>query len=267
MRCPETVWLRPVSIAVLALGVCLLPVTSRGDHEVPLALKEIEQSIRGTVDAFNREDIQGFLDGWTDRGFLDKKMFRLQADRPFAKDETPVFVEAIRGESGPIKVTKISSVKILDFMVIQGSADVELIQGHVQENYRLAMVKRKGVDKRWKIQRDELLPVTPDGFSVVEVTLKEYAIDLDQSLLARNMVLGLVNAGKRPHEFVLFKRNREGGVEASIARGAWSLKPGEANRVVLAGLAPGPYLMTCCTVDPDHKPHCDKGMRVELTIP
>ncbi len=265
MRWTETVWLRPVSIALLALGVSLLPATSRGDHEVPVALKEIEASIRGTFDAFNREDMQGFLDGWTDRGFFNKTMFRLQADQPFAKDETPVFLEAIRSE--PIRLTKISNVKILDFMVIQGSAHVELIHGHVQENYRLALAKRKGVDTRWKIQRDEPLPVIPDGFPVVEVKLKEYAIDLDQSRLARNMVLELVNAGEKSHEFVLFKRHRSGGLESSIARGAWSLAPGKTNMLVLTGLEPGPYLMTCCSVDPDHKPHCDKGMRVEVTIP
>jgi hypothetical protein len=129
------------------------------------------------------------------------------------------------------------------------------------------MVKRKGVDRRWKIQRDDVLPVVPDGFPVVEVMLKEYAIELDQSRLARNMVLELVNMGQRPHEFVLFKLNRAGGPEASIARGAWSLAPGKADRLVLTGLAPGPYLLTCCTVDPDHKPHCNKGMRVAIAIP
>jgi hypothetical protein len=245
----------------------LLPLTSLADHEVSVALKEIEASIRATFDAFNREDVAGFLDGWTDRGFLNKTVFRLQTDKPFAKDETPIVMEAIRSESGPIRLTRISNVKIHDYMVIQGSADVELVQGHVLENYRLAMVKRLGVDKRWKIQRDELLPVVPDGFPVVRVNLTEYAIDLDQSRLARNMVLGLVNTGAKPHEFVLFKRHSSGRVEASIARGAWALAPGATNQVVLTGLEPGPYLMTCCTVDPDHKPHCNKGMRVEVTIP
>jgi hypothetical protein len=267
MRCPDPVWFRTLSIAALVIGACFLPLSSRGDHEVPLALKEIEESIRSTFDAFNREDMAAFLDGWTDRAFLNKSMFRLIADQPFTKDETPVFVEAIRGESGPITLRKISSVKILDFMVIQGSADVEVLQGHVLEYYRLAMVRRKGVDKRWKIQRDELLPVVPEGFPVVEVKLKEYAIELDQSRLARSMVLELVNVGKAPHEFVLFKLNRAGAVEASIARGAWSLAPGETNKLGLTGLDPGPYLMTCCSVDPDKKPHCDKGMRVAVTIP
>jgi hypothetical protein len=91
--------LRPLGMAVLALGVILLPVASRGDHEVSVALKEIEASIRATFDAFNREDIQGFLDGWTDRGYLDKRLFRLVADRPFAKDETPVSLPVRDGEA------------------------------------------------------------------------------------------------------------------------------------------------------------------------
>jgi hypothetical protein len=265
-----SVKLRLLLAAALVVGLGLLPVSSRGDHEVPEALKEIEQSIRATFDAFNREDIPAFVDGWTDRAFFGKNLFRLMVDQPFAKDETAMFREALWGEGtgGPITLRKLSNVKILDFMVIHGSADVELVQGHVLETYRLSMAKRKVVDRGWKIAGDEPLRVVPEGFPVVEVTLKEYAIDLDKSRLARNMVLALANSGKTPHEFVLFKLNPTGGTpEASIARGAWSLKPRETNQLVLTGLPAGRYLMTCCSVDPDHKPHCDKGMRVEVTIP
>jgi|SoiMetStandDraft_2_1073263.scaffolds.fasta_scaffold00344_1 uncharacterized cupredoxin-like copper-binding protein len=258
-------------IILLALGLSLVPIHAAAHYVIEKAKEQIEQSLRATFEAFNKRDINGFVDGWTDAGFMNKTMFRLLVTRPFAKDEVPRFFQPMQGRGikagmDLIKLVKISNIMIRDEMMTQATAELEIIQGYVRERYGLGMVKRMGLDKRWKIDRDVLLPVVPNGFSVVEIKMTEYAFEFDKSQLARDMVLKLVNVGTRPHEFVLFKKMPDANLETSVARGMWSLEPGKATNLVVTGLEPGPYVMVCCTLDPDHKPHCDKGMRTEITI-
>lgn len=258
------VWLRPIPFVFLALGLSLLPVSSGAHHEVQEAQKLIEQSIRKTFDDFNKDNYMGFVDGWTDVGFLNKALFVMHVDRPVPKDEIAIFFGAMKLR-GTIELLKISNIRILDHMTITATAEIDILQGNVRERYELKLVKRPGLDKRYKIAKDKLLPLRPDGFPVVDVKMTEYAFEFDKSRVTRDMVLKLVNAGRTAHEFVLFKI-MPSGFEHSVARGAWFFEPGRTTDVVLTGLEPGQYAMVCCVTDPDHKPHCDKGMRSEFKI-
>jgi len=249
---------------LLGFGLSLLPVYSAADHEVRESQKLIEQSIRKTFDDFNKDDYMGFVEGWTDVGFLNKALFVMHVDRPVPKDEIRIFFGAMK-LMGSIQLLKVSNIKMLDHMMITATAEVDMLQGNVRERYELKMVKRPALDKRYKIAKDKLLPLRPDGFPVVEVKMTEYAFEFDKSRVARDMVLKLVNAGRTEHEFVLFKI-MPSGPEHSVARGAWYFEPGKTIDVVLAGLEPGDYAMVCCLTDPDKTAHCDKGMRTEFKI-
>jgi len=262
-------WRRWGAVIAVAIAPCVLifAVKSDADHEVVKAREEIDTSIRATFEAFDHDDMHGFLDGWTDRGFYTKTLFRLLVRndfRPWFKDEAARFFEPAR--TYPITVTRISNVMVLDPMVTVGSADVEFTQGVLKERHKFLLVKRPQMDKRWKIDDDTALPVAADGLPIVEIKMKEYGFELDTSRLAREMVMDLVNAGTKPHELMLWRRDPSSGTEQPVARGAYWIEPGKTSRLVFTGLEPGRYALTCCLVDPDHRAHCNKGMRSEVTI-
>jgi hypothetical protein len=249
---------------LVGIGLSFLPVSSDAHHEVAEAQKMVEDSIRKTFEAFNKDDYVAFADGWTDVGFLNKALFVMHVDRPVPKDEVSIFFGAMR-LMGPIELLKVSNIRILDHMTITAAAEIDILQGNVRERYELRMVKRPALDKRYKIAKDKLLPLHPEGFPVVDVKLTEYAFEFDKSRVARDMVLKLKNAGRTTHEFVLF-HIKATGEEHSVARGAWLFEPGKTTDVVLTGLEPGEYAMVCCATDPDRMAHCDKGERTEFTI-
>jgi hypothetical protein len=249
---------------LFGIGLSLLPVSLNAHHEVQEAQKLVEESIRKTFDDFNRDDYTGFVDGWTDFGFFNKALFVMHVDRPVPKDEISIYFGAMR-LMGDVKLLNVSNIKILDHMTITASAEVDILQGNVRERYELKMVKRPALDKRYKIAKDKLLPLYPDGFPVVDVKMTEYAFEFDKSRVARNMVLKLANQGRTEHEFVLFQI-MPAGWENSVARGAWHFEPGKTIDVVLTGLEPGNYAMVCCLRDTDDRAHCDKGMRTEFKV-
>ncbi len=264
----KSLWLRHslcLWVIFLGLALSLGPAPAGADHEVHEAQQLIEASLKKTFDDFNKGDYTAFADGWTDVGFLNKQMFRMDVDRPFPKDEIPVFANAMKYR-GPIQLLNISNIRVLDHMMVTATAEVDLRQGNVRELYGLQIIKRIGLDKRYKIAKDELLPLRPKGFPVVEVKMKDFKFELDKKKLAKNMVLQLVNAGEVNHEFIFFQKVMPADWERSLARGAWSLKPGQTNELVLAGLEPGNYVMVCCNTQPGNEPHCAKGMRTEFTL-
>jgi hypothetical protein len=263
----ETLWLRRGAWTVLlGFALSLGPVPAGAMHEVEEAKKMIEDSLKKTFDAFNKGDYAEFADGFTDLGFLNKSMFRFDVDRPFPKDEGPIFVRAMN-DRGKLQVKNISEIRMLDHMMVMGTAEVELQQGNVIELYAFRMVLRPGLDRRYKISKDQVLPLRPKGFPVVEVKMTDFGFEFDKKKLAKDMVLTLVNAGKHAHEFVFYEKMMPADWERSIARAAWALKPGQAGELVLAGLGPGNYVMLCCiTTQGEPEPHCARGMRAEFSL-
>ncbi len=263
----KTSWSRDVLWSVLlAFGLSLLPVRVAAHHELDEAKEAIEASLRKTFDDFNKDDYVAFADGWTDAGFMNKTMFNLEVTGTFAKDDLPRLFGPMKLR-GPIQVLGISNIRVLDHMMARATVEVDFIQGNVRERHGLLMWKRLGIDKRYKIQKDMVLPLYPKDFPVVELKMKEFDFDLDKKRLSKDMVLKLMNAGKMEHEFVVFKKIMPANFEHFIARGAWFLKPGQATDLVLTGLEPGDYAMVCCNTEPGgDNPHCAKGMRVEFTI-
>jgi len=260
--------MRVKSLWVIGLGIMSLgPLPAGAHHEVLEAQKTVEGSLKKTFDDFNKGDLAGFLDGWTDVGFMNKLLFRNDIDRPFPKDEAPIFFQAMKDRGGQIQVQNISNIRMLDHMMVMATVEVELLQGNLRELYGLRMVKRIGLDKRHKIAKDEVLPLRPKGFPVVEVKMKDFGFDLDKNKLAKNMVLKLINTGEVNHEFIFFQKMAPADWERSIARAAWALKPGQTSELVLAGLTPGDYVLVCCsTTPPNNEPHCSKGMRTEFKL-
>jgi uncharacterized cupredoxin-like copper-binding protein len=253
-------------IVLLVFGFCLLPVRVAANHELEEVKEAIEASLKKTFEDFNKDDYVAFADGWTDAGFMNKKMFDREVNGQFAKDDLPRFFGPIKLR-GPIEVLNISNIRILDHMMARATVELDIRQGNVRERYGLVMVKRLALDKRYKINKDMVLPLRPDGYPVVQLKMTEFHFELDNSRLARNMVLQLVNAGKMEHEFMVFKKVMPADWENFIARGAWFLKPGEATELVLTGLEPGDYAMVCCNTEVGgDNPHCAKGMRVEFAI-
>jgi len=261
----KSLWVIGLAVIFVGFGLSLGPVPAGAHHEVEESQKAIEESIKKTFDAFNKGDQAGFADGWTDVGFMNKQMFRNDVDHPFPKDEIPVFFRAMQYR-GNVQVQKISNIRMLDHMMVMATAEVELQQGNVKELYALKMVKRIALDKRYKIAKDELLPLRPKDFPVVDVKMKDFKFEFDKNKLAKNMVLKLANAGEVNHEFVFFQKMMPADWERSIARAAWSLTPGQGSELVLAGLEPGDYVMVCCSPQPGNQPHCAKGMRTEFTL-
>ena len=251
---------------LLGLGLSLIPVSSGAHHEVHEAQQMVEESIKKTFDDFNKGNQAGFADGWTDVGFMNKLLFRYDIDRPFPKDEIPIFFQAMQ-DRGPIQLLNISDIRMLDHMMVMATAEVEILQGNVREFYGLRMVKRIALDKRYKIAKDQVLTLRPKGFPVVEVKMKDFGFDADKKKLAKDMVLKLVNAGEVNHEFIFFQKMAPADWERSIARAAWALKPGQMTELVRTGLEPGNYVLVCCsTTPPSTEPHCAKGMRMEFTL-
>jgi len=255
-----------LGIVLVAFGLSVLPARVAAHHELDETKEAIEQSLRKTFDDFNKDDYVAFADGWTDAGFYNKTMFNLEVDGVFAKDDLPRFFGPMKLR-GPIQVLKISNIRILDHMLARATVELDFVQGNVRERHGFLMWKRLGIDKRYKIQKDMVLPLHPDGFPVVEMKMKEFDFELNKKLLAKDMVLKLVNTGKMEHEFMVFKKIMPANFEHFIARGAWFLKPGQATDLVLTGLEPGDYAMVCCNTEKGgDNPHCAKGMRVEFTI-
>src|SRR6185369_6063180 len=141
-----------LSVVLLVFGFSFLPVRVSADHEIEETKEAIAKSIRKTFDDFNNDDYLGFIDGFTDLGFLNKKLFAMHVETPVPKDEIAVFFGAMKLK-GPVTVRNLSNIRILDHAMVQATAQIEIQQGHVRERYGLWMVKRLGLDKRRSEER------------------------------------------------------------------------------------------------------------------
>ncbi len=111
------------------------------------------------------------------------------------------------------------------------------------------------------------------------VTGTEYEFDAPDTLAAGEVTLNFENAGKEPHEMLVFKINDESTVEELLKLpqkeaqqhitmvGRAFAKPGESgSEPVSAELEPGRYGMVCFVPAPDKEPHAFKGMFGEFEV-
>lgn len=116
--------------------------------------------------------------------------------------------------------------------------------------------------------------------STVAVTAEEYKFDVESSLPAGPTTIEFTNAGKKPHELLLFSFNgdetlddvlklpeKEAMKVVTVVGGTFA-KPGEdAKEPLEADLAPGRYAMICTVSDGKGKPpHFVMGMANEITV-
>lgn len=101
----------------------------------------------------------------------------------------------------------------------------------------------------------------------------EYEFDAPDTIAPGEVTLDFENAGKEPHEMLVFKINDESTVEELLKLsgkeafkhitevGAAFAKPGESAKKPVSGeLEAGRYAMVCFVPAPDKEPHAFKGM-------
>jgi hypothetical protein len=111
------------------------------------------------------------------------------------------------------------------------------------------------------------------------ITATEYEFDAPQTLAAGEVTLNFHNAGKEPHEMLVFRINDESSVEELLKLpqkeamkhitevGAAFAKPGRtAKKPLTADLEAGRYAMVCFVPAPDKTPHAFKGMVAEFQV-
>jgi len=214
---------------------------------------DVEAAVRATFAAYNEHRQQGFLDGWTDRGFA--QWFGV----PKAS-VGPVVILA--SDLGPFayRVGDFANTRVggLDAMT-----EVELDEGQVRQRRRLALVK---TDERWQIDDSENLP-TPfaRGASVVDVTAKWYRFQFDSRRITPGPVAFRVrNADRNQHQLLLMKQNADAGEERLVGA-VGPIEPGGSATLTIADLKPGQYVMVCNLLDPAKLPYA-YGMRAEFTV-
>lgn len=228
----------------------------------------IQSSIAATVAAFNRKDVNAFLNGFTIEGALSE----------FGEDS----IEAVRASlpefigEPPISRFVLSNVKSTGGSTATGTLDLyfdPIIERHLY-NFRLL----GGV---WKIDGGETAeyPI-PAGTTAVPVTLRDFNFTFDKTAAASgNIAFRGTNAGKQFHEIALAKIPANANLQELLASdeedipsfefiGAVFMAPGESTSMVFSRpLTAGRYAMVCFIPDEaTGTPHAFLGMATDFTV-
>ena len=110
----------------------------------------------------------------------------------------------------------------------------------------------------------------------VQATTVDFKVRMPTTLTRGKHTIGLTNAGKVPHEVVLFKTslpanrlpmsndgdvNEESKLLENVADSGDSLKPGGTKSFTTSSLAPGHYVAVC-----NLPGHYRLGMRLDVTV-
>jgi hypothetical protein len=123
----------------------------------------------------------------------------------------------------------------------------------------------------------------PDGVPAVDVTLHDYAFDLNASELSSgSFALTIDNAGAQQHELAIKRVDVEADLATALDPNAAqpaantyfipvaSIAPvapdADATLVLAETLPPGHYFIFCELSDPDGTSHLAKGMATEFTV-
>jgi hypothetical protein len=231
---------------------------------------EAQQAVRNIVDAYNRGDINGFLEGWTNDG--------LQQSFGLSRQQVTTTAEQFFG-GPPRQIREIEKTSVRG-----GSAFMEVEYEVGRSVYRESyiMVPEAGT---WKINAAE--KVKPDlrrGADWVEVEMTEFAFDFDRDdVEGGNIGFEALNSGSQEHELSLLRVSADFDVQQAMASLGADLPPGVevlgATGPIRSGkkgwlalveqLPAGRYLMACFlpdTADPQNTPHAAKGMLSEFNV-
>ena len=213
-------------------------------------LRDVEEAVRRTFLAYNARDLPAFKAGWTDQGFRQAYELPKEKVRHFGLLGLLSFRPYVIGEFSDTWVDGKTA-----------TTEVGLTYGQVQETHRMALVRE---DDDWRIDHDEKLALIPQDATVVDVKLKWFLIELDQTWLAPGPVaFRITNADTRPHEFIVKEVRANSGTEENVGL-INPLAPGRSETLVL-NLTPGRYVGLCNLIAPDGRPY-STGMRTEFTV-
>ena len=232
-----------------------------------------EAVVRSAAERYNARDADGFYALFTDKGL--KELFG-----PEAPPDINEAKQAFRGFIGEDPLT----VRELDAEVDDDTATVEAMteSGGTLDGETFTLIK-SGND--WKIDgyRDySVSPDVPDGYTEVDLALKDFSFDLDPAdVKTGKLAFVSKNEGKQPHEVVFVKLGEgvnlqqalqsEGPPEGIELLGRIEQQPDgdEYNMVMLRDVTAGRYALVCFfpdTSDPQQTPHAFKGMVREFTV-
>ena len=258
---------------VLAMASALLSsAVADAQTPTPTPTTQLEPALRatvqGAVDAWNRSDVEAFLNFFTDRGLTSVFDFSSRAE---AREFLPEFIGR-----PPITLRSLSEAQLSG---ARATATVELVLGLVIEKGRWEFTLDSASPK---IDGETIIPAAiPAGVTAVDLRTVEYAFLYDRNaLVGGNVAFRVANMGAEPHEVILVKINRPeslvdivrtsppGGPPPGIEDVAQAFfEPGQqSNMVFTQALSAGRYGLLCFVPAPDDVPHAIKGMISEFTV-
>ncbi|HEY2987807.1 MAG TPA: cupredoxin domain-containing protein [Candidatus Binatia bacterium] len=216
--------------------------------------KDVEEAIRKTFLAYNRQDLRAFKAGWTAKGF--QQVYEHPKEKVI--DFIPLSLLSFR----PYKIGEFSNTTI-DGQ--SAATEVTLAHGDVQETHRFSLVREEDA---WRIDRDDKISNIPNnpavGTTVVGVKLQYHNMQLEQTRLTPGTVaFKITNTDTQRHEFIV-KKIMESDNEETIGM-IKPLEPGQSETLILANLARGRYVAMCNMLSRDGVPFAN-GMRNEFTV-
>ncbi len=231
-------------------------------------LTEVQDVIRKMMDRYNAQDMQGYLDFYTDKG-LDSRYH-------LTREEATTILADFIG-TPPVTIFRFANSNVTDNTT---NVHVLTTSGEVASEDIFSLVKDAGV---WKVDGyGRFAAAPPPGRITLSVSMKEFGFDFDASMIKDgNISFKLKDEGQQRHEVILDRIPQDLDLEEAIKGGKPPVgaepiaflgvaKPREVKRMVFGDpLAPGRYVFLCFMPDADdpaHTPHALKGMYAEFTI-
>ncbi len=234
------------------------------------AESEIRDAVLRVFRAWNRQDVAGYVSGFTEQGLSD-------AFGGIPVDTINTLLPDIIGTSALLVHTEPEVTITGDTATVEST----LVSRKLLFSTVDTMVR---VGDTWKI--DGELGVTPDvpaGTTVVNMQLTEFAFGFDpNAITGGNVAFRLLNLGQQPHEVSLAKVPDDLDILAILGAGqpppdgiveiarVQPMPPGsEQNMVFATPLDAGKYVLLCFLPDaddPDGTPHFLKGQVAEFTV-
>ncbi|MPZ50338.1 MAG: CHRD domain-containing protein [Dehalococcoidia bacterium] len=232
----------------------------------------IISSIQGTIDAWNDQDVERFIAGFTDAGLVDV----LALDPETAEADLETFI----GED-EVSLSSLTNVRISG---TTATGDLVLEVGNALEAYTQDFVLEGGI---WKLDSAVLVPApVPAGVQTVDMELREFAFVYDKSkVTSGRFAIEYDNTGDQVHEIVLFKLDTTAPLlqflqsvdmegpppeELEFIAARAPIEAGEQGNIVFSQpLSNGRYALICFlpdTDDPEETPHFIKGMFSEFPV-